>query len=136
MSLQPNPTITPGAYPGAGQAKLLRCGEQANLFYETNAPSGTASTAVQLERIKAATVYQFGVSFEISFSGAPGTFDVEIQTADTDAESKYVSIAAVTSGLNASNVCRVELPSFWARYVRVKVVVLANPVTTSVLVTR
>jgi hypothetical protein len=136
VSLQPNPAITAGKYPGDGQARLLRCAEQATLLYKTNAPAGTASTAVQLERIKAATVYQFGVSFEISFSGAPGNFDVEIQTADTDAESMYVSIAAITSGLNASNVCRVELPSFWARYVRVKVVVLANPVTTSVLVTR
>lgn len=134
--MQPNPPIAAGTYPGPGQAKLLRCGEQAFVFQQSIAPSGTASVAVQLERIKASTVYQFGASFEISFSGSPGTFEVDIQTADTDADANFVSINAVTSGLNSNNVGRVELPLFWARYVRAKVITLTNNVTVSVLVTR
>jgi hypothetical protein len=136
MSLQPNPAITPGAYPGNGQAKLLRCGEQAYLFYQNNVAANSASVAVQLERIKAGTFYPFGASFEIAFSGAPGTFEVDIQTADQDIDGNYVSINLVTSGLNSNNVGRVELPLFWARYVRAKVISLTNPVTVSVLVTR
>jgi hypothetical protein len=63
-------------------------------------------------------------------------FEVDIQTADTDAEVNYVTINTLTAGLNASNIGRLELPNFWARYVRAKVVTLTNAVAVTVKVTR
>jgi hypothetical protein len=75
----------------------------------------------------------------MAFSGAPGTFEIDIQTADIDQDSHYVTLNSLTTGsLNTSNVGRVELPNFWAKYVRVKVVSFANYATVNltVLLTR
>jgi hypothetical protein len=99
---------------------------------------GESSIAFQLERVPN-VVYPWGMSFDIAFSGAPGTFGIDIQTADIDQDSHYVTLNSLTTGgLNSSNVGRVELPNFWAKYTRVKVVSFANyaTVTLSVLLTR
>jgi hypothetical protein len=130
------PPVVPGLYPGPGQASLLRPNNQQYLLQGQSQASavGNASIAVQLGRIQDS--YPFGASFEIAFSGAPGTFEIDIQTADTDVPGNFVTISSLTGGLNSSNVGRVELPNFWAKYVRVFVKTLTNNVTTSVLVTR
>ena len=122
-------------YPGGGQATLLYENRKAFLFNKEPIVAGQASVAVQLRRTRGDS-YPFGASFEISFDGAPGAFQVDIQTSDTDTPNTWVTINSVAGGLNASNVGRVELPNFWATFTRVKVISLANAVNTTVLVSR
>jgi hypothetical protein len=61
---------------------------------------------------------------------------VDVETADTDEDTHYVTINTLTDGLNSSYVGRIELPSFWAKFVRVQVVTLTNAVAITVLLTR
>jgi hypothetical protein len=127
-----------GAYPGNGLAKLIGSNRQKYLFENDNVVVGESSVAYQIERIPGMS-YPWGMSFDIAFSGAPGTFEIDIQTADIDQDSHYVTLNSLTTGsLNTSNVGRVELPNFWAKYVRVKVVSFANyeTVNLKVLLTR
>jgi hypothetical protein len=124
-------------YPGSGQAQLIRENRQIFLFQNETVAQGTASIAVQLERIRA-SYYPWGASFEVMFSGAPGTFELDIQTADIDEDPHYCTINVFnsTAQLNANYVGRIELPQFWAKYVRAYLKTLTNPVTTTLLVTR
>lgn len=133
--LGPTPPPAPGVYPGSSKAWLLRENQQAYLFQNQAITAGQSSIAVQLERIRTAS-YPWGVSFAIWFAANPGAFQVDVQTADLDQDSQFVTIASLTGGLNASNVGRVELPSFWAKFARVKLVSIGNAVNSSVLVTR
>jgi len=123
-----------GNYPGSAQAYLLSENQQYYFWYQESVPAGTASRAVQLRRVKGVT-YPFGASFEISFSGDPGVFEVDIQTSDTDTEVSYVTIQTVVT-VNAEFVARIEMPSFWAKYARAKLAALANPVMITAQVTR
>lgn len=122
-------------YAGTGLAQMLNYNQQQFLFQKETVPAGTASMAVQLKRIEG-MAYPFGASFELVFGGAPGVFEVDIQTADTDQDANYVTINILNSGLNSANVGRLELPLFWAKYVRAKVITLTNAVSVSVMVTR
>jgi hypothetical protein len=122
-------------YAGTGQAKLLYENRQAYLFQNETVANGTASIAYQLRRERGA-YYPWGMSLEFTFGAAPGTFEVDVQTADTDDNTHYVTLATLTNGLNSSNVGRIELPSFWAKFVRVQVVTLTNAVAITVLLTR
>jgi hypothetical protein len=126
------------AYTGSAQANLLRENRQVYLFNNEAVIVGESSVAVQLERMPH-SFYPWGVSFEVSFSGAPGAAQIDVQTSDSDNINNYVSIASLlTAGLSTTNVGRIELPSFWAKFIRVKVVAFANfaTVNLSVLVTR
>jgi hypothetical protein len=122
-------------YAGTAQATLIRDNQQKYLFNKETVAVGTASIACQIERVNR-SFYPWGISLEIFFSGNPGAFEVDLQDADIDQDSHYVTVDAITVGLNASYVTRIELPSFYAKYVRVKLVSLTNAVTTSVLLTR
>jgi len=123
-----------GLYPGAGQAGLLRAGESVYLIQSQIITPTQATVAVQLERIKAGFFYPFGASFEVSFSANPGSFEVDFQTADTDNANYYVTIASLTGGLNSNYVGRIEVPSFWARYLRANIPTLANSSTVKVTI--
>ena len=122
-------------YSGTAQAKLLYENRQAFLFQNETVTAGTASVAYQLRRERGA-YYPWGISLEIFFSGDPGAFEVDLQDADIDQDSHYVTVDQITVGLNTSFVTRIELPSFYAKYVRVKLVTLTNAVNISVLLTR
>jgi hypothetical protein len=134
-------------YPGSGQAALIRENRQVFLFQNETIPAGTvnsASIAVQLERIRS-LAYPWGVSFEIYFTDStgvtpanPGNFEVDVQTADVDENTHYCTISALTSvsSLNSYFVGRIELPQFWAKYVRVYLKTLTNAVNITALVTR
>ena len=97
--------------------------------------AGTASIAYQLRRERGA-FYPWGMSLELSFSANPGTFEIDIETADTDDNAHYVTINTLTGGLNTFYVGRLELPSFWAKYVRAQVVSITNTVAVTILLTR
>ena len=125
-------------YASPGQATLIAQGAQSYLFQNESVYVGESSVACMISRIPG-IFYPWGMSFDIAFSGAPGAFEIDVQTADIDQDSHYVTIASLTTGtINAGNVGRIELPSFWARFTRVKVVALANyaTVTMTVLLTR
>jgi hypothetical protein len=122
-------------YPGSSQAQLLYENRQAFLFQNEIVAAGTASIAYQLHRERG-NFYPWGMSLELAFGGNPGTFEVDIETADVDTDAHYVTINTMTSGLNSSYVGRLELPSFWAKYVRAQVVTLTNSVAITVLLTR
>lgn len=69
------------------------------------------------------------MSAEIEFESSPGNFQIDFQTADTDADEYYVTKASVTqTGLNASLVCRIEATNIVASFARLRVASLTNPV--------
>lgn len=136
------PPTTAGVYPGNCQAPLLRANEQQFLFRNRLVVAGDASIAVQIERIKSSYFYPNGLSFQFWFTDTngnpadPGAFEFDIQTSDFDEDLKYVTQAGPTGGLNASFVGRYEMALFWARYARVKMAVITNPVFLTAVVTR
>jgi hypothetical protein len=126
----------PGVYPGPGKATLLRPGQYCYLLLNQAITPGQSSIAVQLERTKSGFYYPVGFSLEISFSGAPGGFEVDCQLSDTDQDSFYVQNSKITTGLNASNVGRIEVLSYWALFMRASFPTLTNPVNVTVKATR
>lgn len=85
------------------------------------------------------------VAWEFRFSGAPGTFELDIQEADTDADAFYVlpssavnansALYKVTATI-ANNIARVEIPGPLSKFQRVKIVSLQNAVSITAKVTR
>jgi hypothetical protein len=112
------------AYPGSNKAALINTNTQVLLWNAERVLATQASIAVQLERQKSAS-YPFGASWEVSFNGAPGAFQVDVQMSDTDLDAYFVTVASLST-VNASNVGRVELPNFWAKYTRLRMVTLTN----------
>jgi len=142
--MQGLPTQNPGAYPGAGKASLLRPNESMYLFQQQAIAAGTASIAAQIERIKS-SYYPFGASMQIWFTDVngvasdPGTFEVDFQTSDVDIDAAYYTIQMLkgaSSILNASFQGGIQMPSFYAKFVRAKLVTLPNPVYSNILLTR
>lgn len=131
------------SYGGTGSATLIRENQQVFLFQQEQVEAGEASLAVQLERLRGMS-YPWGVSFEIAFTdvngnpSTPGAFEIDIQTSDRDTNNSYVKISALnsTASLNSTFVGRIELPTFWAKYVRAYVASITNPVYVTVLCTR
>ena len=121
-------------YPGGGYAKLLRTNQQVFLFNNETVAVGGASIAVQLERISHSS-YPWGTSFQVKFAANPGAFEVDIQIADTDADSDYISVAQIAAA-NATFVGRYDMTNLFPRFVRARVVSLTNAVGVTVLVTR
>lgn len=68
------------------------------------------------------------VSVEVDFAADPGSFAVDLQTADTDAEANYVTKATLNTGLNAGFVGRIEVTNIVAKFARLKMVTKANAV--------
>ena len=139
MSLAPPGPITPGVYPGNGKAGLLRANEQQFLFKQQLVPAGTASIAVQLERIKS-SFYPFAVSLQIWFTdvngvaSAPGTFEVDAQLSDDDVH--YADGLGLTAVNSTTQTGRIELSTLWALFLRVNVKTLTNAVYVWVLASR
>jgi hypothetical protein len=126
-------------YAGSGQATLLLQNQQIALLQQAAGIAGTASIAVQLERSRYAA--PTGVSLQFYFTNAngspasPGTFEIDIQTSDLDEDIQYVTANAFTGPLNAGFAGRVDLSSFYAKYVRVFVTTLASAVFANVYIT-
>jgi len=69
---------------------------------------------------------------EIAFSGNPGTFQANLQTADTDADADYVSIASgsvANAQMNGTWVARLEIADVVAHFARIYIGTLPNSVT-------
>lgn len=130
--------ITPGLYPGAGKAVLIRPGQYALFLQNQAIVAGQSSVAFQLERTKSGFYYPVGYSVEFQFSGSPGSFEVDVQTSDTDQDAFFVTNTKVTSAsnLNSNFTGRIEMVTYWALYTRLSVPTLANPVNITAKITR
>ena len=127
-------------YAGVNQAQLLRENRQVFAWQNETVPAsatGSLSQAWQLERVRSVS-YPWGFSVEVSFSGAPGAFEVDIMGADTDNPNyfnKVVSIIAV----NSNNVGRFDCIGttlVYPKYVALYMKTLGNSVTVTGQITR
>jgi hypothetical protein len=145
--MQALPQVSPGVYPGSGQASLLKANGQQWLFQQQLIVAGQSSIAVQLERIKMPYFYPFAASLQVFFTNAagapasPGAFELDWQDSDLDADIQYVTMASYTlvgtASLNASFVGRIEATQIWTKFMRVNLKTMPNSgVYTSALVTR
>ena len=137
MPLSPVVVTTPGVYPGAGQAVLLRCGEQLTLWNNQVITAGTTtSLAVQVEWIKSGFFFVPKLSVEIVFSGAPGTFEIDVQYAETDTGNNYIASTTTITTVNSNNVARWDLPAgFFPKYARLFAKTFPNAVTANAIIT-
>jgi hypothetical protein len=128
------------AYAGAGQAKVVHMNEQVVLWQAESKTitTGNPSLAFQLGRIPRFS-YPWGAAFQVSFSGAPGSFEIDIEGSETDEAGSYVLLAtsAKITAVNASNFGRYDMPAtFFPKFVRASMQSLANSVNTTLVLTR
>jgi hypothetical protein len=103
-------------YRGAGQATLLRENMQAYLWQNEPVAVGELSVAFELARINR-SYYPWGLSFELVFSAAPGSFEVDLVGANNDVAGNYIQLAT-TDTVNGAFVARWDMPSnLWMKYV-------------------
>jgi hypothetical protein len=83
------------------------------------------------------------VSIRGTFSGAPGTFSLQVQTADTDVDADYVSETfggaspGVVTTVNSNNSFSVELIPIAARFIRLLMATqTSNSVTLTATISR
>lgn len=121
-----------GPYIPATQA--IYPGDQVTPWNAEARVTGDASPAVCL-----AGVYENHpgtLSIEGFFSGAPGAFEIDLQTSDTDADGMYQSLGAGIVQVNANNAFRAEFLNVSARFARVLLLSLANGVNITLNITR
>lgn len=134
------------AYPGPGLAALLRVNRQGILWGNETPPTasypGSLSTAYLLERLDNA-FYPWGASFELYFNASPGSFEVDIVGANTDAPGSYVLLGSITQAsaksiIGGTNyVYRYDMATnLWPKYVAAWMNSLGNSVAVTLTVTR
>lgn len=102
------------AYPGPGQARLIRVNNTEFLLNDEPVSAGLASVALQLDKLS----YPFGFAVEVGFSAAPGAFSLQVQGAERDLDSSYTQLGAITA-VNAGNTARFDGGSSYPKFVRV-----------------
>jgi hypothetical protein len=122
-------------YPGRGLAKLLYDNQQIYLFQNEIVAAGQRSIAMALSKQTGKHHGVDGFSVEASFAGAPGTFELDVQVADTDDPLFYVTLGSITV-VNPTNVGRFVQVGIPGKYVCVQVNSLANAVGLMVKLTR
>jgi hypothetical protein len=128
------------AYSGINQAQLLRENKQVFAWQNETVPAsatGSLSQAFQLERVRSVS-YPWGFSVEVAFSGAPGTFEVDIMGADTD-NSNYFNKVGSISAVNSNNVGRFDCVGTalaYPKYVALYMKTLGNSVNVTGQITR
>jgi hypothetical protein len=68
------------------------------------------------------------LSVQLQFSGDPGVFQVDFQTSDVDDTNFYVTKASLSGGVNAAFVGRMEVTNVVAKFARLYMVSITNPV--------
>jgi hypothetical protein len=112
-------------FKGTGQATLLRENQQVYLWQAETVVAGSLSIAFELARITGA-FYPWGMSFELVFSAAPGTFEIDIMGANNDLAANYVSLGTIST-VNANDVGRWDMSSnLWPKYVAAFMKTLTN----------
>jgi hypothetical protein len=124
------------SYPGTGQATLLNCNTQKFFWSKERIPVGGTSVAFELHRVRG-NFYPWGAAIEVSFTGSPGAFEVDIQGAETDQDSNYVNLSnAVISVVNGNYVGRYDLMNVYPKFVRLRINALTNDVNITAKITR
>lgn len=131
-----------GAYPGPNQANFLRDNSLRYMWDNEPVVAGELSVAFMPERINR-SFYPYGMSFEASFSGNPGVFEIDIMGANNDVQQNYVFLGSITSTNNAYGsifagyVGRWDMPSnMWPKYVAGYIKALANAVNVTLTVAK
>lgn len=130
-------------YPGENLAKPLLDNRSAYLWINETVPAGiypgSLSQAYQLQRVNQ-SFYPWGAAFEVTFSGNPGTFEIDIVGANTDNPQNYIylgMINQVSSYVPGYYVGRWDMPSnMWIKYVAAYMKTLTNSVSATLQVTR
>jgi len=65
------------------------------------------------------------LSVEVIFASSPGTFGVDLETADTD-QDKYYTVKASLSTVNAQFAGRIEAANVVAKFARLKMTSITN----------
>lgn len=104
------------AYQASGSITALYPGDTATLILAERPAAGVASLQVALGGNPDGSPLKLSV--EGLFAGAPGAFEVDLQTSDTDVDADYISQAAVLNAVNANNACRAEFPAIVAKFAR------------------
>lgn len=130
------------AYPGNNLADFLRNNSLRYMWDNELAPAGTLSRAFVLERINR-SFYPYGLSFEVSFAGDPGAFEIDLMGANTDIVAYYITLGTITATNNGFGaqftgfVGRWDMPTnMWPKYVAGYVKSLANAVAITLTVNK
>lgn len=91
--------------------------------------AGAASQRVAIA-VGSEAKYAPAVTAEILFSGAPGTFEVDLQEADTDADAAYITLptGGTLTSVNANNIGRFDLIPVAGHFLRFFMKTLTNSV--------
>ena len=122
------------AYPGTDLAKILANNRQVYLWNNetvaAGASIGSLSVSFELERHNR-SFYPWGLSVEVWFSEAPGTFEIDIMGANNDSLGHYVQIGSIVA-VNSSNVGRWDMATnIWPKYIAAYLKTLTNAVNVS-----
>lgn len=101
------------------------------------APTDTLSATFKSAQVALQHTYagtQQRLSVEIAFSGNPGVFTVNLQTADSDVDANYQTEGANISSVT-NNVARLEVNQVVANFARLVFTALANSVTATAKIT-
>lgn len=131
------------AYPGQNLAKLLHNNVQGFLWDNEPVVAGELSKAYILERINR-SYYPWGLSFEVSFSGNPGAFEIDIMGANNDQITSYNFLGMINATNNSfagsiftGYVGRWDMPTqLWPKYVAAYINTLTNAVNVTMTVTK
>lgn len=122
-------------YAGNGQATLMYENTQKFFWNNETVSVGELSVAYQLRRVLS-SFYPWALSFEVTFSGNPGTLEIDLMGANNDVEGSYVELGTITT-VNSSYVGRWDMPTYmWPKYVAGYLKTLSNTVNVTLQVTR
>lgn len=116
------------AYPGTGKATFLDYG-QVGSFFNNERQSIVASQAFLLEHLKGAP---HATLVEVYFSGAPGAFTLQVQTALVDQEEYFVTQTTISS-VNSNNTATAAVNNAH-RFIRLNLASIANDVSITAVV--
>lgn len=121
------------AYQTTGSITALYQGDSILFWNDENPAVGTSSLQAALGPA-IGTSGESG-SVEIVFGGAPGAFEIDVLTSDTDVDADYVSKSQITT-VSTSNVARAEISPLVAKFWRLKLISLTNAVSITAKGTR
>lgn len=124
-------------YPGSGKATIIDVNSQKLFWDNERVGAAQASVAFQLSRIHHG-FYPWGAAIEIQFSGAPGTFQVDIQGSETDKNECYIKLAttSIINAVNGSNVGRYDLVNLFPKFIRLYTTTFPNDLHVLATLTR
>jgi hypothetical protein len=121
------------SYSNIAPPASIGAGDSFAVIAPTDTLSATFKSAqVALQHTYAGT--QQRLSVEVVFSGNPGTFQLNLQTADSDVDANYQTEGANISSVT-NNVARLEVNQVVANFARLVFSALGNSVTATAKIT-